>query len=211
MSRMKRFPNVAFVLALTFAFLGCGDSGGGGTGGGSGTGGGGGGSNAGAPVANAGESVDVSSGFNVLLDGSGSSDPDGDALTYTWTQTKGPDVTNGAGSLTGVDPSFIAPDSVDTLVFELVVNDGTQDSAPASVAVNVFEDINVTYFVDGDNGDDDGDRDHSMRDVTTFVTLCNFNFYNSERMNEVNFRLGWIRETHVNSSAGNKMTKKLAK
>ena len=32
----------------------------------------------------------------------------------------------------------------------------------------------------------------ASRDVTTFVTLCNFNFYNSERMNEVNFRLGWI-------------------
>lgn len=173
MSRTKRFPNEAFILALTFAFLGCGDSGGGGTGGGSGTGGGGGGSNAGAPVANAGESVDVSSGFNVLLDGSGSSDPDGDALTYTWTQTKGPDVTNGAGSLTGVDPSFIAPDSVDTLVFELVVNDGTQDSAPASVAVNVFEDINVTYFVDGDNGDDEtgnGSRDNPFASVGKAVS-----------------------------------------
>ena len=53
---------------------------------------------------------------------------------------------------------------------------------------------------------DDGDR-FDERHHNFCVTLCNFNFYNSERMNEVNFRLGWIRETHVNSSVGNKMTK----
>ena len=133
-----RFPYEALVLATAFAFLGCGDSGGGEPGPG-GTGGGGGPGNT-APVADAGESLDVSSGFNVTLDGSASSDADGDSLTYTWTQTKGPDVTDGAGSLSGVSPSFVAPDTVDTLVFQLVVNDGTEDSAAGSVAVNVFED-----------------------------------------------------------------------
>jgi hypothetical protein len=124
-------------------------------------------------VANAGESVEVSSGFNVSLDGSGSSDADGDSLTYTWTQTKGPDVTGGAGTLSGVDPSFTAPNSVDTLVFELVVNDGTEDSAPASVAVNVFEDLNVTYFVDGDNGNDEtgnGSRENPFASIGKAVS-----------------------------------------
>ena len=174
MNRTNRSPNAALLLAATFAFLGCGDSGDGSPGGGDGGDGGGGGpgDNA-APVANAGESVDVSSGFNVTLDGSGSSDADGDALSYTWTQTKGPDVTNGAGTLTGVDPSFVAPDEVDTIMFELVVNDGVEDSAPASVAVNVFEDLNVTYFVDGDNGNDEtgnGSRDNPFASIGKAVS-----------------------------------------
>jgi hypothetical protein len=170
MKRKNKLPVFALSLATAFAFFGCGDSGGGDGGGGSA--GGGGGDNT-APVANAGESVEVSSGFNVSLDGSGSSDADGDSLTYTWTQTKGPDVTGGTGSLSGVDPSFTAPDSVDTLVFELVVNDGTDDSPPSSVAVNVFEDLNVTYFVDGDNGDDEtgnGSRENPFASIGKAVS-----------------------------------------
>jgi len=132
-----------FTTAL--ALVGCGGGGGSGSGSGSGSGT--------IPLADAGIAIEGSRNATVSLDGSASSDPEGDALTYTWTQTKGPDVTGGIGMLTGVSPSFTA-DSVDTLIFELVVNDGTANSAADTVIVNVFEDLTAAFFVDGDSGDD---------------------------------------------------------
>ena len=106
------------------------------------------------PVAAAGADLVVSRNFTVNLDGSQSNDADGDDLTYTWVQKAGPDVTGGAGSLKGIAPAFQAPGEVDTVIFDLVVNDGQEDSVADTVMVNVFEDLNVTYFVDGDNGSD---------------------------------------------------------
>ncbi|MRG95576.1 M36 family metallopeptidase [Polyangium spumosum] len=88
----------------------------------------------GLPVANAGEDLVVSSGDQVELDGSGSSDPDGDALTYKWTQTAGLEVALMTGD--GPKPTFVAP-TVDvdaTLTFQLTVSDG---KGMASDLVNV--------------------------------------------------------------------------
>ena len=107
------------------------------------------------PVAVAGTDQMVSRNFNVFLDGVASSDADADTLTFTWTQTSGSDVTAGAGSLSGETPSFAAPADVGTLIFELVVNDGTDDSTADVVVIHVLENANVAYFVDGDNGSDE--------------------------------------------------------
>ena len=61
-----------------------------------------------APTADAGGDQTVAGGSGTVnLDGTASSDPDGDALTYAWTQTGGAGVTlSGADTAT---PSFTAP------------------------------------------------------------------------------------------------------
>lgn len=83
-----------------------------------------------APTADAGPPQTVAEGTTVLLDGSGSSDPDGDPLGYSWSQVSGPAVTLSDPS--AVAPSFTAPDvigSVD-LVFSLSVFDSNGATAP---------------------------------------------------------------------------------
>jgi hypothetical protein len=89
------------------------------------------------PTANAGTNTTVEAGSLVVLDGSGSSDPDGDALTYQWTQTAGSQVAlTGANTAT---PNFVAPEHSDTLVFELLVDDGRGGQDVASVTVSVLQ------------------------------------------------------------------------
>jgi len=123
------------------------------------------------PVADAGAPAqDVGAGFNVNLDGSASSDPDGDSLSYVWRQTYGPDVTGGSGNLSGETPSFAAPTEVCTVMFELEVSDGT-DSDTDTVQINVFEDVTATLFVDGDNGSDIVDSGDGSRGMP-FATVA---------------------------------------
>jgi len=107
------------------------------------------------PVAAAGDDQLISRNYNVFLDGGDSSDADDDTLTYTWAQTSGSDVTGGTGSLSGETPTFAAPADVGTLIFELVVNDGVDDSTADTLVIHVLENANVAFFVDGDNGNDD--------------------------------------------------------
>ena len=91
-----------------------------------------------APVADAGDDFGpVDSGQTATLDGTGSSDPDNDTLTYSWTQVSGTAVTlNGADTAA---PSFTAPlvNGTEDLIFELIVSDGQVDSAPDRVTVSI--------------------------------------------------------------------------
>ncbi len=89
------------------------------------------------PVANAGPNQEAEFGDEVVLDGSGSEDPDGDALYYHWSQLAGPLV-----EIEGPDtasPRFTAPDEAGRLVFRLVVDDGLTESAPVNMTVNIRE------------------------------------------------------------------------
>src|SRR5690349_13865543 len=75
-----------------------------------------------APVSNAGTDQSAFKAGAVTLDGSGSTDPDGNVLSYRWTQTSGPAVSLSSG--TTARPTFNAPATSGTLVFSLIVNDG---------------------------------------------------------------------------------------
>jgi hypothetical protein len=81
------------------------------------------------PTANAGGPYLVAVGQQVTLDGSGSSDPDSDSLTEAWTVDGGTVSGNvfTAGSVPGIYD------------VELVVNDGTVDSLPATTMVVVYD------------------------------------------------------------------------
>lgn len=88
------------------------------------------------PVADAGpDQNDVAIGDTVQLDGSGSTDPDGDSLTYEWTmKTKPAGSAAALSSTTAKKPTFTA-DEYGSYTIELVVNDGKVDSNTASVTV----------------------------------------------------------------------------
>jgi Bacterial Ig-like domain len=90
------------------------------------------------PVANAGPDQDVMVGSIVTLDGTGSFDPEGQELTYAWTQFRGVDVTGGVGQLTGPTPSFTAPLLPDRIEFDLRVSDGTFTSTFNRVRIEVL-------------------------------------------------------------------------
>ena len=91
-----------------------------------------------APSANAGPDLFVKKNSLFVLDGSGSSDPDGDQLTYKWTAPSGIILS----STTDQKPSFITPDinAITNLVFTLVVNDGKKDSPPDQVILTIKSD-----------------------------------------------------------------------
>ena len=87
------------------------------------------------PVADAGTAQNVTTTSTVTLDGSGSSDADLDTLTYSWSITTVPTGSQATLSNPGiVNPTFVA-DLAGSYVLRLIVNDGTDDSAPDTVTI----------------------------------------------------------------------------
>lgn len=89
------------------------------------------------PTANAGVNQTVALNATVTLNGSGSSDVDGDPLTYAWTFTSRPQ--GSTATLTGantVAPTFVA-DVAGQYIVQLIVNDGKDSSNPSSVTITV--------------------------------------------------------------------------
>ena len=93
-----------------------------------------------APAASAGPDQTVNEEDVVTLDATGSGDPEGEALTYTWVQTSGPAVTlsdNGASQ-----PTFTAPNElVNTdLTFQVTVQDPGGQTSIDTVTITVNAD-----------------------------------------------------------------------
>ncbi|MCF7918989.1 MAG: choice-of-anchor J domain-containing protein [Candidatus Cloacimonetes bacterium] len=123
------------------------------------------------PIADAGEDQSVIGGDFVTLDGSGSFDMNGDALTYAWTAPAGITLS----STTVIMPTFTAPENtmVVDYTFSLVVTDNDGASDPDEVVVTVIppnmppvamagDDVswweNLTVTLDGTGSyDPDGD------------------------------------------------------
>lgn len=88
------------------------------------------------PVANAGFDRRVSGNQAVALDGSLSSDSDGDQLSYQWSITSSP--SNSTATLTGANSPFavLTPDASGDYQVQLIVSDGTLESAPDTVLIS---------------------------------------------------------------------------
>jgi preprotein translocase subunit SecF len=89
-----------------------------------------------APVANAGVNQNVVVASVVTLDGSISSDANGDALTYKWVLLSKPSgSTASLSSSTATKPTFTA-DMAGTYVASLIVNDGKLDSTVVATTIS---------------------------------------------------------------------------
>ncbi len=88
------------------------------------------------PVASPGIDRTVSAGTSVVLNGSGSTDADGNALSYHWALIARPSGSSAAlSSATAMQPVFTA-DVAGTYVAQLIVNDGTVNSMPSTVTIS---------------------------------------------------------------------------
>jgi PKD repeat protein len=90
------------------------------------------------PIADAGPDKGDVVGVPVSLNGSGSSDPNGDTLAYQWTLQSVPvDSTASINNPTSVTPLF-TPDIPGTYTIQLVVNDGRLYSNPDTVIISAI-------------------------------------------------------------------------
>ncbi len=95
----------------------------------------------GQPVADAGPDQTVNEQALVQLDGSGSYDPEGEVLTYSWTTP--PEIL--LSDSTAMQPTFTAPYVTDSTEFsiELIVYDGEWYSDPSTVIITILDIIGI--------------------------------------------------------------------
>ncbi len=87
------------------------------------------------PVANAGPDQTVSTGTAVSLDGSGSSDPDGDTLKYYWSIERPEGSSAVFFSNVNLPTAQFTPDIDGIYTLTLIVNDGKVNSEPDTVVI----------------------------------------------------------------------------
>ncbi len=97
------------------------------------------------PVADPGPDQRIGLGETVTLDGTGSTDIDGDPLTFSWALLSTPDSSTASLSdPASVTPTFVA-DLEGLYVAQLIVNDGRENSAPETVKVSASVDVPIAY------------------------------------------------------------------
>lgn len=90
-----------------------------------------------APIANAGSDRSIAIGTAVILDASGSSDPDADVLTYAWSFTQRPSGSTATLATPSTIDSGFTPDRVGVYIIELRVSDGkTSSTAYCTILVS---------------------------------------------------------------------------
>lgn len=87
------------------------------------------------PIARAGENSTATLGQLVTLDGTQSSDPDGDPITYLWTLTAKPEASRTTLNNRDTARPTFRVDVAGTYVVTLVVNDGRVSSAPDAATI----------------------------------------------------------------------------
>jgi len=126
----KSYVFLIFLLSVAFFFTACG-----------GDGGGGGGNTNTPPVANAGHDMNALKNALIVLDGSTSSDADGDPLAFNWTIVSKPV----GSSATLANPSNVAPTFTTDLsgiyTASLVVSDGIDNSIEDTVSITALESV----------------------------------------------------------------------
>ncbi len=101
------------------------------------------------PAADAGPDRDAEPGKPVMLDGSASSDPDGDISTYLWEQTEGMPVN--LSDTSAIQPEFTAPAAGTegtVLTFQLTVTDSIGFDSRDSVTVHIVGKPEISTFDD---------------------------------------------------------------
>ncbi len=123
------------------------------------------------PIADAGENVDTFVAHLVRLSGGGSTDPDGDALTYQWSITEADPYDGLTLVLANSETAVLVAKHQGDYVVQLVVSDGQVESEPdfvtitiansppvADAGADVVAGVGETVTLDGSNsGDADGD------------------------------------------------------
>lgn len=131
-----------------------------------------------APVAHAATGdTSVPAGEVVYLDGSGSSDANGDDLTYKWSIASRPEGSAAAVEpATGDETSFV-PDAPGTYVVSLIVNDGLINSTPSNVTIVAVVTLDSTPIqlliealsVIGELADEDFKPGHKRKGLTNKI------------------------------------------
>lgn len=105
------------------------------------------------PVANAGGNKSILVGETAVLDGTGSTDANGDPLTFSWTLVSKPaGSTATLSSLTNTTTSFVG-DTSGTYDVNLTVNDGLLDSDPNTASILTITVLNAMTQVLNDTMD----------------------------------------------------------
>jgi len=85
------------------------------------------------PIANPGDNKSVQVGDVITLDGSRSSDINGDRLIYSWSISKKPESSTATLSSTSMIRPVLSIDAKGEYVIQLLVNDGSVDSEPKTI------------------------------------------------------------------------------